>query len=78
MAGIFFEERIFEAADVLHLTDLDFYQCIRLVNYTRKASPPLSVLQDLSPDAQFLHDDAYLLPVLPDDPLLRMSKRGKP
>jgi hypothetical protein len=33
------------------------------------------VLQGLSSDAEFLNDDKYLLPVLPDDPLLRMFQR---
>ncbi|KAJ1975005.1 hypothetical protein H4R34_004502 [Dimargaris verticillata] len=54
---------------------LDYYQCIRLLNYIREqvhkqpglmATSPLTVTKD----AAFLENDQYLKPVLPNDELL--------
>lgn len=69
---------------------LDFYQCVRLVNYLRRSvadklkgrSPPTlavtglpqeevdEILSGLGAEAAFWSDDAYLQPVVPEDPLL--------
>ncbi|KAJ3272102.1 Protein arginine N-methyltransferase 3 [Terramyces sp. JEL0728] len=46
---------------------LDFYQMIKLVNYTRTVKP---TMDQAIRSQQEWNDDKYLAPVLPDDPLL--------
>ncbi|CAO3697388.1 unnamed protein product [Rhizopus microsporus] len=51
---------------------LDFYQCIRLINYIRQQVKENDDYTNTSFDKKesFLSDDQYLQPVLQDDPLL--------
>ena len=54
------------------LIDLDFYSCIKLVNYIRKERPdPDKLLEDST--VCLWSDDCYLIPIITDDPLLQLD-----
>ncbi|KAI8084389.1 S-adenosyl-L-methionine-dependent methyltransferase [Gilbertella persicaria] len=64
----------FDFIQVRRSLHLDFYQCIRLINYIRqqvKSNPQLSAIDvQFTGKESFWKEDAYLQPVLEDDALL--------
>ncbi|CAH3028738.1 unnamed protein product, partial [Porites evermanni] len=59
--------------DILKITRmhrLDFYGCIKLVNFIRKMRPPPESLKSLTPPVPW-ESDEFLRPVLPNDGLLQ-------
>lgn len=52
---------------------LEFYARVRLINYLRKERPSVEAVKALTGKEAFLSDDAYLIPVVQDDPYLSMS-----
>lgn len=50
---------------------LDLYGRMRLINWIRRDSPSVADVAALTKDDPKLKDDALLIPVLADDPLLR-------
>ncbi|KAI0698154.1 S-adenosyl-L-methionine-dependent methyltransferase [Cytidiella melzeri] len=50
---------------------LDVHQRIRLINWIRKENPKVSAVTALDGSETLFSSDAYLIPVLEDDPLLR-------
>jgi protein arginine N-methyltransferase 3 len=51
---------------------LDFYGWIKLINYIRKEQPSAHHVQSLCDSRQF-EGDEYLVPIIPDDPLLQID-----
>ncbi|EJD51065.1 S-adenosyl-L-methionine-dependent methyltransferase [Auricularia subglabra TFB-10046 SS5] len=51
---------------------LDFHQRVRLVNYIRKQGPPPDQLNALTGNETFFSDDAFLVPVIQNDPLFQL------
>ncbi|KAI8915065.1 S-adenosyl-L-methionine-dependent methyltransferase [Entophlyctis helioformis] len=62
------EQHSFDFYAIRKQLGLDFYGCMRLVNYVRKTS--ISAADILSQPTDWTSDDQYLAPVLSDDPLL--------
>lgn len=58
----------FDFQKVKQSLHLDFYQCIRLINYIRQQN--LQVPLEFTGKESFWNQDIYLQPVLEDDPLL--------
>ncbi|KAJ3088712.1 Protein arginine N-methyltransferase 3 [Quaeritorhiza haematococci] len=67
------EQHKFDFKAVRQQLGLDIYGCIRLVNYVRteaKTNQSISVASLVEGDREWLKDEKYLKPVLPEDPLL--------
>ncbi|KAI0036261.1 S-adenosyl-L-methionine-dependent methyltransferase [Vararia minispora EC-137] len=52
---------------------LDFHGRTRLINWIRREHPDPGAVRALTPSESFLCSDDYLVPTLPDDPLLRAN-----
>ena len=71
----FDRERGLDLVALVRRLQLDFYGQIRLVNWLRAAPRSAADIEGLSASSEVLKDDAWLAPVLEDDPLLRPSPR---
>ncbi|KAH7096731.1 S-adenosyl-L-methionine-dependent methyltransferase [Auriculariales sp. MPI-PUGE-AT-0066] len=52
---------------------LDFHQRARLINYIRKHKPSVDALNAFTGKESFFENDAYLVPVIQNDPLLQLQ-----
>ncbi|KAK4702088.1 type I protein arginine methyltransferase, partial [Phenoliferia sp. Uapishka_3] len=52
---------------------LDFFERIRLINWIRSTKPDPKTLSRLDRNATWLQDDAFLKPIIQDDPLLQLD-----
>ena len=64
-------ERGLDLVALVRRLQLDFYGQIRLVNWLRTKPRSAGELEALTASSELLKDDAWLVPVLEDDPLLR-------
>ncbi|KAI8982407.1 S-adenosyl-L-methionine-dependent methyltransferase [Mycotypha africana] len=64
------EAHQFDFQSLKHSLQLDFYQCIRLINYVRSQKLAAENVLKLNGEEKFWEDEVYLKPVLEDDPLL--------
>lgn len=63
----------FDLQEVCAKLRLDFYARVRLVNFLRKTRPRPDVVKSLTGNEPLFTDDAYLVPVIQEDPYLRMG-----
>ncbi|KAI0345573.1 S-adenosyl-L-methionine-dependent methyltransferase [Trametopsis cervina] len=61
----------FDIEEIIARLDLDIHHRIRLINWIRKEKPEPSTSSALTGKEEFFASDAYLIPVIEDDPLLQ-------
>ncbi|EJU03049.1 hypothetical protein DACRYDRAFT_99454 [Dacryopinax primogenitus] len=60
-----------DSGEICDRLELDFYDRMRLVNFLRKERPPPDIVNTMTGHEPFFKDDVFLIPVIPDDPLLQ-------